>query len=178
MTLSSLGPWPPAPSALASRPFSPGRAVRRRPTPAACRSWPAPCPNRVRHRRSCAFPGESVPLDLLVEIRPRHVERPCGLAHIPIVFAQLGEQERALGRLLELLERLALEQRTHPRLIRVAAADETIHVVRSDPRPGRQDEEALHRIAQLAHVAGPIELLESGHGFRREHAWRHPFPSG
>src|SRR5687767_15771882 len=98
----------PAASAPGSRPSSRETAARPTPTRAACRSSPAPSPNRGF--RSRALPVERITLDLLVEIRPGHVERAGGLADVPVVLTQLGEQERALGRLLELLERLAVEQ--------------------------------------------------------------------
>src|SRR6185503_3321547 len=108
MTMWSLARRRPRPSARETRLSSRERAVHRRPTRAACRSSPAPCPNPWCSR---ALPGERVPLDFLVQVRPWHVEGSRRLAHVPVVLAQLREQERALRGLLELLEGLALEQR-------------------------------------------------------------------
>src|SRR5688500_1339645 len=77
----------------------PGTAARRTPTPAACRSSPAPCPSPCCSR---ALPGEGIALDLLVQVGSRHVERARGLAHIPIVLPQLRQEKGALRGLLEL----------------------------------------------------------------------------
>src|SRR5689334_18318917 len=95
---------------VVSRPSCREKAARPTRPPAPCRLSPAPYPNRDRSR---ALPGECVPLDLLVEIRPRHLQRTRCLAHVPIMLAELGEKEGALGGVLELLEGLGLEQRSH-----------------------------------------------------------------
>src|SRR5881396_2320612 len=109
----------PVTSAPATRRAFPERAANRKQTPAACRSSRAPSSSRVRPG-SRALPVERVPFDFLVQVRAWHLERSRGLAHVPVVLAQLGEQKRALRGLLELLEGLAVEQRADPRLIRVA----------------------------------------------------------
>ena len=76
-----------------------------------------------------ALPRQAIALDLLVQIRARHVERARRLRHVPVELAQLGEQKRALGRVLELLERLAVEQRSQPACSGVALPDEPLDVV-------------------------------------------------
>src|SRR5215467_10630860 len=109
--------------------------------PTVCRSSPAPSPNRDRQGPSAhALPGEAIALDLLVQIRAWHVEAARRLRDVPIVFAELGEQECPLRRVLELLERLAVEQRSEARLIRIVAAAEASDVVGRHARPGREDE--------------------------------------
>src|SRR5688500_4909018 len=70
---------------------------------------------------------EAVPLDLLVQVRPRHVERPRGLAHVPVELAELGDEEGALRGVLELLERLHLEQVAHARAVAGAPPDQAVH---------------------------------------------------
>src|SRR5689334_17758841 len=102
---------------------------------------------------------ERVALDLLVQIGPRHVQRASGFRDVPVELAQLREQERPLGGVLELLERLALEQRAQSRLLRVAAPNETRHVVGADARARREDQETLDRVSELANIAGPVETL-------------------
>src|SRR5512141_2977308 len=114
--------------AFQSSPAAARAARHRTTTPAACPPWPAPCPNRDRpsaHR----LPGQPVALDLLVEIRSRHVESARGLRNIPIELAQLGEQERPLRGVFELLERLAVEQRSNARLLRTSVTHEPPDVV-------------------------------------------------
>src|SRR6185503_7328063 len=105
----------------------PGPTSRR----AACRSWPAPCPNRdpaSAHRLS----RKAIPFDLLIQVGSRHVERARRLRHIPIEDTQLRQKEGSLRRMLELLESLAVEQRAEPALLRIAAADEPRDVVTRD----------------------------------------------
>src|SRR5687768_4255476 len=91
-------------------------APRRPATPAACRSSRAPCPSSSR-----GLPGQAVALDLLIEVRAWHVQYACRLGDVPVELAELGEEESALRRVLEVLERLALEQRAEARLIGAAA---------------------------------------------------------
>src|SRR5262245_18922693 len=107
---SHFSPGTPPASRFSAEPLR-ARAARR-PTSlrAACRSLRAPCPNRVLPPLAHRLPCQTVPLDLLVEIRARHVQTSCRLRPVPIKFTQLPEQERALGGVLELLERLTLEQ--------------------------------------------------------------------
>src|SRR5678815_4165983 len=118
-TAPTLSPPPPVP--CRSAPQAPPvlqPTLRRRSTPAACRSSRAPCPSRDRpsgHRLS----GERVALDLFVQVRARHVERARRLRHIPVELAQFREQERPLRRVFEFLEGLALEQRAEPGLLRI-----------------------------------------------------------
>src|SRR5690606_28736809 len=45
------------------------------------------------------LPLQSIPLDLLVQIRPRHVEAPRRLRHIPVHLPQLRQEKAPLGRL-------------------------------------------------------------------------------
>ena len=48
---------------------------------------------RRRHRARSSPPlsAQRIPLNFLVQIRPRHVERTCRLAHIPVERAELAE---------------------------------------------------------------------------------------
>ncbi len=66
---------------------------------------PAPCPSRAV-ARSCRLPAQAVALDLLVEVRARHLQRPRGLRHVPVVLPELLGQEVLLRVLLEPLEGL------------------------------------------------------------------------
>src|SRR6185369_14588559 len=52
------------------------------------------------------FTLDVVLLDLLVEVRPRRVDRLRGLRDVPAMLAQLGEDERLLCLVLELLQRV------------------------------------------------------------------------
>src|SRR6266850_2322178 len=54
---------------------------------------------------SAAFSLDVVLLDLLVEIRARRVDRLGRLRNVPAVFAQLGQDERFLRLVLEVLQR-------------------------------------------------------------------------
>ena len=63
----------------------------------------APCPSPAAGR-SCRLPGQAVALDLLVEIGARHLERARGLRDVPVVLAELAQQEVPLRLLLERLE--------------------------------------------------------------------------
>src|SRR5690606_11308313 len=56
------------------------------------------------------FALQTISVNLLIKIRPRHFENSRGLGNVPVVFPQLREQKRTLGRTLELLEGAALEQ--------------------------------------------------------------------
>src|SRR5262245_5925872 len=108
---------PPPEPCRAARRASPAFPAmpHRRSTPAACRSSRALCPSRDRpsgHRLS----RERIALDLLVQVRARHVERARRLRYVPIELAQLGEKKRPLGRVLEFLEGLALEKRTKAKI--------------------------------------------------------------
>src|SRR5947209_3761228 len=58
-----------------------------------------------RHHPRTAFAFDVVLLDLLVEIRARRIDGLGGLGHVPPVLAQLGQDERLLRLVLELLER-------------------------------------------------------------------------
>src|SRR5690348_17120045 len=62
----------------------------------------------AHHHPGAAFALDVVLLDLLVEIRPRSVDGLGGLGHVPAVFAQLGQDERLLRLVLELLQRVEL----------------------------------------------------------------------
>src|SRR5215831_8085121 len=162
-------------------PLRPSLSPRARPRPtrtqAACRTSPVPCPNRAL-ASARRLPGQTVAFDLLVQIRPRHIQRPRRLRHVPIERAELREQERTLRRVLELLEGLALEQRPEPGLIRIALADEPLDVVAGDARPRCQNEQPLDRVAELANVAGPLEPGETLDGVGCHRARSHPFLAG
>src|SRR5215467_14255799 len=159
-------------------PLRPSLCPRAMPRPtrtqAACRTSPVPCPN---HALASArrLPGQTVAFDLLVQIRPRHIQRPRRLRHVPIEGTELREQERALRGVLELLEGLALEQRPEPGLIGIALADEPLDVLAGDARPRRQNEQPLDGVAELANVAGPFEPGETLDGVGRYGARSHAF---
>src|SRR5438874_6775080 len=59
----------------------------------------------IPHHRPAAFSLDVVLLDLLVEIRARGVDRLGRLGDVPAVFAQLGQDERLLRFVFELLQR-------------------------------------------------------------------------
>src|SRR6267378_6528125 len=104
-----------------------GRVSARRPAAsrAACPPRASRDPNRdlwgpsLSCGSSFSTARQSVSLDLLVEIAPRHLQCARGLRHVPVVLLQLAEQERALRRLLELLE----GRRAQPRCVPAARTD-------------------------------------------------------
>src|ERR1700752_4861012 len=65
---------------------------------------------------SVYFLLDPVLFQLLVEIAARRVERLRGLRDVPVVFAQLLHQERALGGLLELAQRTGRRRRAARRI--------------------------------------------------------------
>src|SRR5450759_4576725 len=99
--MSTSAPPPPVPAPVPLLPPSWGKPPRPTPTRAAGRSSSARRPSCDRSR---LLPRQGVALDLLVQVRPRHVEHARGLGHVPVVLAQLHQQEGALGGQLELLK--------------------------------------------------------------------------
>src|SRR5687767_2084016 len=77
--------------------------------------------------------------------------------------------------MLELLERLALEERAEARAVGDAPTRESFHVGNADPGARGQDQQSLERVAKLANVAWPIHAREDLDGGRVEYARRHPF---
>src|SRR5690606_22408536 len=69
-----------------------------------------PAARANRPASSVGLSEETELLDLLVEVRARHLDRARRLAHVPVVLAQLGEDVRPLGALLELGEARRVEQ--------------------------------------------------------------------
>ena len=61
------------------------------------------------------------------------------------------------------------------RLLRVAASDQARDVLAVDARARGENQQALDRVAQLAHVPRPIELRQSFDSIRRDAARRHTF---
>src|SRR5437764_14256542 len=59
----------------------------------------------IPYHRTAAFSFDVVLLDLLVQIRARRVDGLGGLRDVPAVLAQLGQDERLLRLVLELLQR-------------------------------------------------------------------------
>src|SRR5574341_1469573 len=59
----------------------------------------------IRHHPRSSFAFDVVLLDLLVEIRARRVDGLRGARDVPAVLAELGQDERLLRFVLELLER-------------------------------------------------------------------------
>src|SRR6266550_3805876 len=134
---------------------------------------------RLLQTPSCRrFPRQPIALDLLIEIGAGHIQGPGRLGDVPVERAELGEEKRALGGVLELLECLALEKRAQSRLLRIALPDETHHVVAADPWTSRQDQQTLNRVAELAHIARPVELLETLHRLVGDRARRHSLALG
>src|SRR5687767_14621466 len=75
------------------------------------------------------FTMQPVPLDFLVQIRSRHVYRACGLADVPVVLAQFGEDVGALSTLLEVGEGRGFQQvAAHGGSARCCAADQAVDV--------------------------------------------------
>src|SRR5690606_3084674 len=126
----------------------------------------------TRPAPSVRLPEEAVLLDLLVEVRPWHLDRARRLAHVPVVLAQLGEDVGALGALLELGEARRVEQVRGQRAGGLRARDQAVDVGGGDLRPAREDEEPLDGVAQLAHVARPLHLTEALDGRALEAARR------
>src|SRR5690606_18365469 len=106
---------------------------------------------------SVAFPLQPVALDLLVEIRPRHVQNACSLRYVPVVLAQLCEEKGPFGGTLEFLEGLALQERAQAASLRRASSNLPFHVRRRDGRTARENEQSFDRVPQLAHVARPVQ---------------------
>src|SRR6185437_4940379 len=63
--------------------------------------------------------------------------------HVPIVLSQFRQQECALRRILEFLERAALEQRAERAAFRCPLPDETLDVGGRNARPRRENQNAL-----------------------------------
>src|SRR5436190_2627678 len=103
-------------------------------------------------------------LEFLVEIAPRRVDDFGGFRDVPAVLAEFPDQERALGVVFE------LAQRPRPRGVRIARRlrrdrrARRSHDVRQirdvDGVAAGHDDQALHRIAQLADVALPAVPLQ------------------
>src|SRR5688572_6291794 len=107
-----------------------------------------------------AFSCKSVPLNLLVKIRSRHIQDARRFAHIPVHFPKFVQEEGALSRVLELLVGLHFEQRPQPRRIRRLRTRKSRNIGAGDAWPRRQDHHPFDRVAQFAHVAGPVETLQ------------------
>jgi hypothetical protein len=81
------------------------------------------------------FLRDAVLLELLVEVAAGRADHLGGLRDVPVVLAQLLDEERALGRLLELAQRAgALALGVGARRLRVDA-DDVAQVVDVDGRP-------------------------------------------
>src|SRR5688572_8662942 len=75
---------------------------------------------RATSLRSRVFSRQTITFDLLVEIRPRHIEQPRRLRDVPVRLPKLRQEEGAFRRVLEFLERPAFHQRAEARLLRRA----------------------------------------------------------
>src|SRR5204862_4736777 len=99
-------------------------------------------------------------LDLLVEVSARRVDRLRGLGHVPAFLLEFLQDEELLRERLEVAQRLHREQRLGKSWLR-AAADR--HQVLARHRvAGREDQESLDEVLELAHVALPRQALEEG----------------
>src|SRR5436309_15325793 len=169
---ASKARWPPLPPPTAGF-FTVGSARLRPRVGSAFGSFlSSRSTSAISLSQSCSFsiatlclPSQSVALNLLIEIAARHVQCARGLRHMPVVFLQLRQDVGALRDLLEFLE----GGRAHPRRSsdiggpslspvprRSSYACHAIDVHRRDHRPGREDEDSLDGVPQLADVAGPI----------------------
>src|ERR1700752_2600680 len=95
-----------------------------------------------------------VGLELAVEVAALDAQALGGTGHVPVVGAQLGQDERALEVVARVLERAVVRLgRGRSRFLRPERRRQGLgrdHVAR------RHDDQALHHVAQLAHVAGPV----------------------
>src|SRR5688572_11361579 len=132
------------------------------------RRWYAP--RSTCSRRGSA--GQAVLLDLLVEVGALHVELARGLADVPIVLVELAGEKCLLRRLLIVAEgQIAVEQgigavaghRAHDR-----RPGERLDVGRRDRVAGREDDQPLHRVLELADIPGPGTLDQRRQGVVRE----------
>src|SRR2546423_8847145 len=114
--------------------------------------------------------GERISFDLLVKIRPRHLDRARRLRHVPVELPQLVEQERTLGGVLEFLERPALGKRREPRVVHGTLAGEPVDVACRDLGLWRENQETLDGIAELADVTRPVERAKALEGVGCERA--------
>src|SRR5665213_716539 len=121
---------------------------------------------------------QRIPLDLLVEIRARHVEQARSFGDVPVCLAQLREQEGALGRLLEFLEGFAVGERAEARGVRRALSEQAVDILRTHARSARENENPLDGVPQFAHVSGPVEGGQAIDGVLAEGARRHPLALG
>src|SRR5216683_1326552 len=151
-------------------------ARRRATSPAACPPRASRDPNRglldlcpsLDPSPSLSTARQSIPLDLLVEIAPRHLQCARGLRHVPVVLLQLAKEERALRRLLEFFERAGAQpggiscRATHATLPSspFPLPDKPLDIVLSHRGAGRQNEQPFDRVLQLPDVAGPIMRRE------------------
>src|SRR6266545_2396379 len=110
---------------------------------------------------------DSVLLELLVQIAPRGPDDLRGLRDVPVVLAELADQEGALGRLLELAQGARALLFIIGRGGLLFKADDIAEVVDVNRVPRRHDDEPLDRVLQLAHVPLPprlLHVLEGGGG--------------
>src|SRR5687767_11859298 len=107
--------------------------------------------------RECSA-EQAVALELSIERRARHVERPACVAHVPA---------RGFERPLDRLALVVLELHARARLAATHRGAE-IEISRVDHSVRTHDERASEHVLELAHVAGPRVPRECGERARRE----------
>src|SRR5215468_2413213 len=112
--------------------------------------------------------GDPVGLQLAIQMAPLDAELLRRPRHVPLVGAELAQDVRSLECLAGFLERtIALRVLACRRLL--ARAERGRQVLGPDHVSRRHDDEPLHHVAQLAHVARPVvgeEVGEGLHGHR------------
>src|SRR5262245_17357469 len=94
-----------------------------------------------------------VGLELPVEVAALDAQALGGTGHVPVVGSQLGQDERALEVVARVLERaVARLGRSRSRFF---WPERRRQVLGRDHVARRHDNQALHHVAQLAHIAGP-----------------------
>src|SRR5258708_19479002 len=116
-------------------------------------------PRLQRLRSAVFFLADPVLLELLVQVRPRGADGGGGGRYVPFALAQLLDQEGSLRRFFEISEggRGVCRGRTALR----GTAQYLRQVLNPDFLPLHHDEEALHGVLELAHVAPPTMPLQS-----------------
>src|SRR6202022_3515930 len=120
--------------------------------------------------------GKRIPLDLLVKVRAGHLHSSRGLRHIPVELAEFVEEESALSRILELLERAALRECRESRVIEGPLPGQSCNVPSRYLAVWCENEQPLYRVAELANVARPVERGQSLQRILGERSRRYPSP--
>src|SRR2546430_5770929 len=120
----------------------------------------------VRPDTRTALSFDSVLLDLLVEVRPRRVDRLRGLGDVPAVLAQFREDERFLCFVLEVLQLGKMHRAADD--LRGGAEEFGRQIGNVDRVCRHHDHQPLDHVAQLADVAAPLRVLQCAQRGGRE----------